>query len=154
MAWTLDVVAWDALDQRRRDDLHRRADGMLRSSGGSGQVVLDERAPDLDATSLREVLDAATDGVPCVGTRPVTDTIKQLHDGRVVGTLDRDTLVQVVGPLVVPHDRVELEASLAATLASLAARTEVRPVTVTARRYADEGDLRVAELSAGAARRP
>ena len=37
-----------------------------------------------------------------VGVRPVTDTVKELHDGRVGATVDRDRLLQVVSPVVLP----------------------------------------------------
>jgi len=49
---------------------------------------------------------ARTTGRPVVGTRPVTDTVKVVADGPagpVVGeTLDRDALVAVASPLVIP----------------------------------------------------
>lgn len=37
-----------------------------------------------------------------VAVHPVTDTIKQVKDGRLVGTLDRDQLRIVCSPIVVP----------------------------------------------------
>ena len=47
-----------------------------------------------------------TTGRPVVGTRPVTDTVKVVADGaagQVVGeTLDRDALLAVASPLVIP----------------------------------------------------
>ena len=47
-----------------------------------------------------------TTGRPVVGTRPVTDTVKVVVDGAagpVIGeTLDRDALVAVASPLVIP----------------------------------------------------
>ena len=44
-------------------------------------------------------------GRPVVGVRPVTDTVKVVADGRPVGrgeTLDRDGLLAVASPLVIP----------------------------------------------------
>ncbi len=47
---------------------------------------------------------AVADGVVVAGVRPVTDTVKVLHDGLVGETLDREELVRVVSPVVVPAD--------------------------------------------------
>ncbi|MBC2932768.1 2-C-methyl-D-erythritol 4-phosphate cytidylyltransferase [Nocardioides sp. zg-1228] len=60
---------------------------------------------------------------PVVGTRPVTDTVKVVSDGVVGQTLDRDSLVAVASPLVIP----------AAVLASLPRR----PASDLARAVAD-----------------
>ena len=37
-----------------------------------------------------------------VGVRPVTDTVKVVHDGAVGATVDRDALVTVASPVVLP----------------------------------------------------
>jgi 2-C-methyl-D-erythritol 4-phosphate cytidylyltransferase len=59
--------------------------------------------PGFIATCLEH---ARTTGRPVVGTRPVTDTVKVVADGttgHVVGaTVDRDSLLAVASPLVVP----------------------------------------------------
>jgi 2-C-methyl-D-erythritol 4-phosphate cytidylyltransferase len=47
-----------------------------------------------------------------VGVRPITDTVKTVHDGRLGQTVDRDALLRVVSPLVVPVHRVAAEADL------------------------------------------
>ena len=69
-------------------------------------------------------------GRPVVGTRPVTDTVKVVADGTagpVVGeTLDRDALVAVASPLVIPAAVLATlpqppSTDLARTVAALAA---------------------------------
>jgi 2-C-methyl-D-erythritol 4-phosphate cytidylyltransferase len=95
---------------------------------------------------------AAERSAVTVGVRPVTDTVKELRDGRVGETVDRTVLLQVVSPVVLPagvvaaldgvpsHDFVELVATLAERfpVVTLEAPAE-------ARRVADEADLRVLE---------
>jgi len=76
--------------------------------------------PDFIAACLER---ARASGHPVVGTRPVTDTVKVVSDGVVGQTLDRDALVAVASPLVVP----------AAVLASLPGR----PASDLARAVAD-----------------
>lgn len=46
---------------------------------------------------------ARTSGRPVVGVRPVTDTVKVVDHDRVGETLDRESLVAVVSPLVLPE---------------------------------------------------
>ncbi|UFN43694.1 2-C-methyl-D-erythritol 4-phosphate cytidylyltransferase [Nocardioides okcheonensis] len=82
---------------------------------GSGRdlVLHDALCPMTPASFIADCLDLArTTGRPVVGTRPVTDTVKAVADGLVGSTLDRDDLVAVTSPLVVP----------AAVLAGLARR--------------------------------
>lgn len=55
--------------------------------------------PDFIAACVAQAL--AADAV-VVGVRAVTDTLKEVHDGVVGGTLDRDALWSVVSPLVLP----------------------------------------------------
>lgn len=69
-------------------------------------VVHDPRCPLVPAAFLREVVDRATaqpHGVT-VATRPMTDTVKSVVNGVVRATVDRDRLVVVTSPLVVPVD--------------------------------------------------
>jgi hypothetical protein len=74
---------------------------------GDTFVLHDPLCPLLPAGFIAEcVVRAQTDGVVVVGVRPVTDTVKTIHDGSggaVVGaTVDRDELVAVASPVVVP----------------------------------------------------
>jgi len=55
--------------------------------------------PDFIADCART---AAARDVVVVGTRPVTDTVKQVEDGRLGATVDRDGLVAVCSPIVLP----------------------------------------------------
>jgi 2-C-methyl-D-erythritol 4-phosphate cytidylyltransferase len=50
-------------------------------------------------TCVRRAVD---EGVVVAGVRPVTDTVKVLQDGLVGETVDRDELVRVASPVVVP----------------------------------------------------
>ncbi|GAB7002867.1 hypothetical protein JCM18899A_03380 [Nocardioides sp. AN3] len=87
-----------------------------------------------------------------VGVRPVTDTVKQIEDGYVGATIDRDGLVVVTSPIVLPAEVVASLEGLAsydfATLAGmLAARFPV--VTLEAppegRRVGSLDDVRLLE---------
>ncbi|HET6937420.1 MAG TPA: 2-C-methyl-D-erythritol 4-phosphate cytidylyltransferase [Nocardioides sp.] len=87
-----------------------------------------------------------------VGVRPVTDTVKQLDDGRVGDSVDRTELVQVVSPIVLPAAVVAALDGLptndfAALVAELARRfpVETLEAPAEARRVADASDLRVLE---------
>lgn len=82
---------------------------------------------DFIASCVRRSLD---DDVVVVGTRPVTDTIKELADGLVGATVDRAELVSVTSPVVLPPsvvaDLVEEPGSdLVALIARLAATCPV-----------------------------
>jgi 2-C-methyl-D-erythritol 4-phosphate cytidylyltransferase len=92
-----------------------------------------------------------------VGVRPVTDTVKVVADGVVGDTVDRDSLVSVASPVVLPpevvaaldglpsHDLVELVAALRGHYP-----VELVEAPPAARRIGSEEDLRVLEaLTAG-----
>jgi 2-C-methyl-D-erythritol 4-phosphate cytidylyltransferase len=66
---------------------------------------------------------ARESGEVVVGCRPVTDTVKVVGDSRVGATLDRDDLVAITSPLVLP--------------AGVVARLDRRPATDLARAVAD-----------------
>ena len=97
-------------------------------------------------------------GSVVVGVRQVTDTVKE-YDGRQLGrTVDRDELVCVTSPVVLPAtvvaalDFLELD-DLAALVEGLTQRFPVRhlPAPALGRRIVDEADLAVlGALSAGA----
>jgi 2-C-methyl-D-erythritol 4-phosphate cytidylyltransferase len=98
------------------------------------------------------VLTSAERSAVVVGVRPVTDTVKQVEDGYVGATIDRDALVVVTSPIVLPAEVVAALGGLAtydfATLAGqLAARFPV--VTVEAppegRRVASLDEVRLLE---------
>ncbi|WP_028650321.1 2-C-methyl-D-erythritol 4-phosphate cytidylyltransferase [Nocardioides halotolerans] len=98
------------------------------------------------------VAHAAGRSVVTAGVRPVTDTVKALHDDRVGATHDRADLLQVVSPVVLPATVVAAldglpTTELAALVAVLAERfpVETLEAPAEARRVADESDLRVLE---------
>jgi 2-C-methyl-D-erythritol 4-phosphate cytidylyltransferase len=78
------------------------AEADLGARPGAGLVLVDERCPGLTAEDVRRVLASAPADAVAVGVRPVTDTVKRLQDGYVGPTVDRDGLVAVCSPVVVP----------------------------------------------------
>lgn len=87
-----------------------------------------------------------------VATRPVTDTVKVVADGLVGETLDRDGLVAVASPVVLPPAVVADLGALPSTdfVALVAALRTAYPVELAeappaARRVGSEEDVRVLE---------
>ena len=104
---------------------------------------------------------AAEDGSVVVGVRPVTDTVKRVEDGYVGATLDRDALLQVVSPVVLPPAVVAAldtlpTSDLAALVTQLAERYPVTTLEapISARRVTGEDDLRMLEALTTGARDP
>jgi len=98
------------------------------------------------------VVHAEEAGVVTVGVRPVTDTVKELAEGRVGATVDRAGLLQVVSPVVLPAAVVAAldgvpPGDFAELVATLAERfpVETLEAPAEARRVAGEEDLRVLE---------
>lgn len=71
---------------------------------------------------------AVTRGCVVVGVRPVTDTVKVIEDGVVGETVDREGLVAVASPVVLP-------ASVVASLAGLPSTDFVELVAALRRSY-------------------
>jgi len=91
-----------------------------------------------------------------VGVRPVTDTVKIVADGVVGETVDRDELVAVASPVVLPATVVAALGALPSTdfvalVAELRRRYPVELVEApaSARRVASADDLRVLEALTG-----
>ena len=90
--------------------------------------------------------------VVVVGVRPVTDTVKELDGDRLGATVDRDGLVAVCSPIVLPakvvaaldglptRDFVELVATLRSSY-----DVELEEAPPAARRVAGDEDIRVLE---------
>ena len=105
--------------------------------------------PDFIAACVRRAVD---DGVVVVGVRPVTDTVKVLHDGLVGETLDRDALALITSPVVLPPTVAAEHADLlddpALDLAALTDALRARATVVlvdappTAARVATADDVR------------
>lgn len=93
----------------------------------AGLLLHDAHCPLLPGSALREsigLLAAAGPSAVLVGVRPVTDTIKEVVDGAVVGTVDRNRLSALASPLVVGADLLDRLAErlpLAGQLADLTA---------------------------------
>lgn len=110
-------------------------------------VVLDPLCPLVPADFVAALVErVAATGVPHVGVRPVTDTVKALHDGLVGATLDRDSLRRLASPLVLP-EATRAEGSLAELVASLpeVVMVEAPPL---ARRVGDRSDIELLEALA------
>lgn len=66
-------------------------------------LVVDPLCPRVPAALLARLRDqVARTGRAAAAYRPVTDTLKALAQGRVAGTLDREALVAVTSPVVLP----------------------------------------------------
>jgi 2-C-methyl-D-erythritol 4-phosphate cytidylyltransferase len=96
---------------------------------------------------------ARATGRPVIGVRPVTDTVKVVADGLLGETLDRDDLLAVTSPLVVPAVVVATLArppssDLALAAADLGASghaVETLEAPPEGRRVASADDLRLLE---------
>ena len=104
------------------------------------------------------VAHAAATGQVVVAVREVTDTVKTVTDGYVGPSVDRDGLLQVVSPVVLPAAVVAAldgvpSTDLAALVAVLAQTFPVDAVAApaAARRVLDEDDLAVLEVLSGPA---
>jgi 2-C-methyl-D-erythritol 4-phosphate cytidylyltransferase len=108
--------------------------------------------PDFIAECVAQCVAAGEDGAVVVGVRPVTDTVKAAVNGYVGSTVNRDALLQVVSPVVLPAAVVaefdELPTSdLTAFVAALAphVRVDTREAPPSARRVAGRDDLHLLE---------
>lgn len=70
-----------------------------------------------------------------VGVRPVTDTVKVVHDGALGATVDRDQLVAICSPVVLPASVVE---DLFGEGGDLPSTDFVELVALLRERYGDE----------------
>jgi 2-C-methyl-D-erythritol 4-phosphate cytidylyltransferase len=94
--------------------------------------------------------------VVVVGVRPVTDTVKELDEGRLGATVDRDRLVSVCSPIVLPARVVadvdglptrDFDALL--TWLRSAYDVEMVEAPAAARRVASDDDIRLLEALTG-----
>lgn len=149
-AWALGEAGVTPLDSGITWEAVRRADE---------PVVLHDALcpmtpPDFIASCVRRSLD---DGVIVVATRPVTDTVKRIVDGTVGETVDRDGLVSIVSPVVLPPSVVaamerEPGSDLVALVASLVRSHGVVQVEApaSARRVTSAAEIALLEaLTAG-----
>jgi 2-C-methyl-D-erythritol 4-phosphate cytidylyltransferase len=73
------------------------------AEAGEPYVLHDALCPMTPPAFIAECVETAlTREVVVVAVRPVTDTVKQVDGEVVLGTLDRDGLVEVVSPIVLP----------------------------------------------------
>jgi 2-C-methyl-D-erythritol 4-phosphate cytidylyltransferase len=134
-----------------------------------GLVLHDPRCPLLPAEAIShclQALAAADGGTAVIGVRPVTDTLKEVVDGAVVNTIDRDTLAALASPVVVGPgllDELGRRLPAAGDLADLGTVVEVLtglgtvlPVQVpsSARRVTDQLDIELLECLHGPGQPP
>lgn len=122
---------------------------------GSTVVVHDPLCPGTPVSFLREAIAACHEAGTCVvGTRPVTDTVRAVDESGTTGrTVDRDELLAVASPVVIPasvvatlHEPPLLD-DLADLVVSLREHHDVRflEAPAEARRVADESDVQLVE---------
>ncbi len=122
----------------------------IRSSGRM-LVIHDPLCPLTPSSFLEGAIDQAWESsAVVVGVRPVTDTVKETDGDEVGETVDREDLISVVSPVVLPAPVVEaLEecdaSDLPALVESLCERFPVRylEAPALARRIGSEDDLEV-----------
>ncbi len=114
-----DVVAGGA---RRQDSV--QAGLALAPRDFAGLVLVHDAArPFVDATVIEAVISGARAAGAALPVMPVVDTVKQVSDGKVVGTLDRSVLFGAQTPQGFAY-RVLLEAYAAAEAAGLTVTDE------------------------------
>jgi len=136
-------------------DLGTEWEGIVDS--GEPFVLHDALCPMTPASFIEACVDHAIEtGRVVVGVRPVTDTVKEVRDGAVGATLDREDLRSVASPIVLPPEVVAAVRDLpttdfAALVAWLRDAHEVELVQAppSARRVADEDDVRLLEALTG-----
>jgi 2-C-methyl-D-erythritol 4-phosphate cytidylyltransferase len=156
-SWALSTAGIELVDYDTSFEQLQDADRMV--------VVHDPLCPLTPASFLTEAVEeCGRTGAVVVGVRPVTDTVKEYDGERLGRTVDREGLMCVTSPVVLPAavvvalEELVIE-DLAALVEGLAQRFPVRflPAPSLGRRIAEESDLEVLEaLSAadGAAPRP
>ncbi|NYD40585.1 2-C-methyl-D-erythritol 4-phosphate cytidylyltransferase [Nocardioides panaciterrulae] len=120
---------------------------------GEPLVLHDALCPMTPATFLAACVARAVEADTVVaGVRPVTDTVKHVEGGVVGATVDRDGLVAVASPVVLPPSVVAAldrppGTDFAALVAALRERfaVELVPAPPEGRRVASEDDVRLLE---------
>lgn len=120
---------------------------------GEPVVLHDALCPMTPVSFLAACLaDAVREDAVVVGVRPVTDTVKSVEDGVVGATVDRDSLVAVASPVVLPPSVVAALEGLPSTdfAALTTALRERFPVLMRqappeGRRVASADDVRLLE---------
>jgi 2-C-methyl-D-erythritol 4-phosphate cytidylyltransferase len=120
---------------------------------GEPFVLHDPLCPMTPPAFIAECVERAVErGCVVVGVRPVTDTVKVVTDGEVGETVDRDELVAVASPVVLPASVVAALGALPTTdfvalVEELRRRYPVELVEAppSARRIGSVDDLRVLE---------
>ena len=114
---------------------------------GEDVVLHDALCPMTPPAFIAACLEQArASGDVVVGVRPVTDTVKVVTEDRVGETLDRDDLMAVTSPLVLPAQVVaRLDRRPDTDLAASGHRVETVETPPEGRRVASEEDVRLLE---------
>jgi 2-C-methyl-D-erythritol 4-phosphate cytidylyltransferase len=140
-SWALSTAGAELFDYSVPFESVQAADSVL--------VVHDPLCPLTPAAFIEEAIaECEETGAVVVGVRPVTDTVKEYADSTVGATLDREGLVCVTSPVVLPAavvaalDRLDTD-DFAALVAVLSLRFPVRhlPAPALGRRIVGEDDL-------------
>lgn len=142
-SWALTTAGAELFDYSVSFDTVREAERAL--------VVHDPLCPLTPAAFIEAAIEECEQtGAVVVGVRPVTDTIKEYDAGSVGATVDREELVCVTSPVVLPATVVEALDGLdlddfAGLVADLSRRFPVRHLEAPSlgRRIVDESDLAV-----------
>lgn len=125
-----------------------------------GLVLHDPACPLLPTDAITRCLRELTSAPPAtavIGVRPVTDTIKEVVDGTIAGTVDRAALATLAAPLVVGPDLLDPLSAHFPLAGDLGDLTDVVQVLTTlgsvvpmevpwsARRVNDESDVELLE---------
>lgn len=157
--WVVVVVPWAPLAGTPWAGRHAvLAAAMGATHQGAGTVLLDERCPGTPLAHVEACLAAARPDAVVVSVRQVTDTVKSLEGGYVGASVDRDDLVAVCSPVVVPVGLVgALDGLDLADLPGLVAALSARGVPVAhveapveGRRVADADELALLSPSGAA----
>lgn len=98
------------------------------------------------------VAEALTDNVVVAAARPVTDTVKVLAGPVIGGTIDREDLLTITSPVVIPPDRIGDLLALGPDSGQDLDLDSVRFVDLVAALVADQGGVRFCEAPALGAR--
>ncbi|MGN6250395.1 MAG: 2-C-methyl-D-erythritol 4-phosphate cytidylyltransferase [Marmoricola sp.] len=149
-AYALEAAGVELLDPHADWDIVRDEDRPL--------VLHDPACPLTPAAFLLEALARAEEtGAIIAGCRPVTDTVKVVHGETLGETVDRDGLVEVTSPIVLPATVVAVldgvpEGTFADVVDACRERwpLQLLPAPPLGRRVGDEDGLRVLEALSAA----
>lgn len=142
-----------ALEAADVELLDPASDWTIVQDEGLPLVLHDPACPLTPVAFLLEAIGHAEEtGAVVAGCRPITDTVKELHDSTLGATVDRDELVEITSPVVLPPAVLAEvggppDGSFAELVDACRRRWPVRllPAPALARRVHDTDDLAALE---------